>query len=111
MGMYDSVMVNCPKCGQENEFQSKSGECLLYVYTLENCPKDVLLNVNRHSPQKCYNCGFNHEVDIENRKAVIASDDFKIQAKEIIKSLIEEFDNSEVSWELRDKAANLWRFL
>lgn len=29
MGMYDSVMVRCPKCGEEHEFQSKSGECLL----------------------------------------------------------------------------------
>ena len=111
MGMYDSVMVKCPECSKENEFQSKSGECLLHVYTLENCPDDVLGNVNRHSPQKCCYCGFNYEVDKENRKAVIASDDFKTQAKEIIKSLIEEFDNGEVSWELRDKAANLWRFL
>lgn len=109
--MYDSVMVKCPKCGEENEFQSKSGECLLYVYTLENCPNDVLSDVNRHSPQKCFACGFNHEVDKKNRKAVIASYDFKTQAKEIIKSLIEEFDNGEVSLELRDKAANLWRFL
>ena len=58
MGLYDSVMVKCPKCGEEkNEFQSKSGECLLDVYTLENCPNDVMVNVNRHSPCKC-NCGF-----------------------------------------------------
>ena len=79
MGMYDSVMVNCPKCGEEHEFQSKSGECLLDVYTLENCPDDVMVNVNRHSPCKC-NCGFNYEVDIENRKAVMATDDFKTEA-------------------------------
>ena len=109
--MYDSVMVNCPKCGQENEFQSKSGECLLYFYTLENCPDDVLININRHSPKKCIFCGFSYEVDIENRKSVISSVDFKIQSKEIIKSLIEEFDNGEVSLELRDKAADLWSFL
>lgn len=110
MGMYDSVMVKCPKCGKENEFQSKSGECLLDVYTLENCPNDVMVNVNRHSPCKC-NCGFNYEVDIENRKAVISTDDFKKEAKEIIKSLIEEFDSGEVTLELRDRAVNLWRFL
>lgn len=110
MGMYDSVMVKCPKCGKENEFQSKSGECLLNVYTLENCPNDVMVNVNRHSPFKC-NCGFNYEIDIENRKAVISTDDFKKESKEIIKSLIEEFDSGEVTWELRDRAANLWRFL
>ena len=108
--MYDSVMVNCPKCGQGNEFQSKSGECLLEVYTLENCPNEVLANVNRHSPCKC-ECGFKYEVDLSNRKAVISSDDFRKEATEIIKSLIEEFDNGEVSWDLRDRAANLWRFL
>lgn len=108
--MYDSVMVNCPKCGQENEFQSKSGECLLDVYTLENCPKDVLIDVNRHSPCKC-KCGFKYEVDKEQRKAVIATEDFKKEANVIIKSLIEEFDNGEVSWVLRDRAENLFRFL
>ena len=110
MGMYDSVIVRCPKCGKENEFQSKSGECLLDVYTLENCPDDVMVNVNRHSPCEC-NCGFNYEVDIEKRKAVISTDDFKKESKEIIKSLIEEFDSGDVTWELRDRAANLWRFL
>ena len=71
MGMFDSVMVKCPNCGQENEFQSKSGECFLEVYTLENCPDDVMANVNRHSPCEC-DCGTKYEVDIENRKAIIS---------------------------------------
>ena len=34
----------------------------------------------------------------------------KRSQKEIIKSLIEEFDGGEVTWELRDRAVNLWRF-
>jgi hypothetical protein len=67
MGMYDSVMVKCQKCGEEHEFQSKSGECLLDVYTLENCPDDVMANVNRHSPYKC-DCGTLFQVDIATRK-------------------------------------------
>jgi RNase P subunit RPR2 len=70
MGMYDSVMVNCPQCGKEHEFQSKSGDCLLEVYTLENCPDDVMANVNRHSPCKC-DCGALFQVDISTRKAVV----------------------------------------
>ena len=70
--MFDSVMVKCPICGQENEFQSKSGECFLEVYTLENCPDDVMVNVNRHSPIEC-RCGTLYEVDIENRKAIVSS--------------------------------------
>ena len=70
MGMYDSVMVRCPKCGEEHEFQSKSGECLLNVYTLGNCPDDVMANVNRHSPYKC-GCGTTFQVDISTRRAVV----------------------------------------
>lgn len=69
MGVYDSVWVNCPKCGTENEFQTKSGDCLLENYNLENCPDDVLADVNRHSPCKC-ECGTLYEVNIKERKAV-----------------------------------------
>lgn len=57
MGMFDSVMVPCPKCGEESEFQSKSGDCILKVYPLATAPADVLSNVNRHSPATCEKCG------------------------------------------------------
>jgi len=69
MGMFDSVYVKCPKCETENEFQSKSGDCLCSNYTLENCPEDVLFDVNRHSPYRC-ECGILYEVDIEKRKSI-----------------------------------------
>lgn len=64
--MFDSIMVNCPKCGKENEFQSKSGDCGLDVYTLENCPDDVMIDINRHSPYYC-KCGTYFEVDIPSK--------------------------------------------
>ena len=70
--MYDSVIVKCPKCGAKHEFQSKSGECFLDVYTLEDCPDNVMANVNRHSPYDC-DCGVLIEVDIPGRRAVIVS--------------------------------------
>jgi len=72
MGVYDTVLINCPNCGLESEFQSKSGACILEHYTLENCPDDVMTNVNRHSPSLC-ECGTLFEVDIHNRKAVIVN--------------------------------------
>lgn len=72
MGMYDSVIVKCPNCDNEHEFQSKSGNCLLNVYTLENCPDDVMANVNRHSPYKC-DCGTVFHVDVSTRTVVINS--------------------------------------
>jgi hypothetical protein len=71
MGMFDTVLVKCPKCGEENAFQSKSGECVMEYYALENCPDNVLFNVNRHSPYQC-DCGTLYEVDIPARKAIIS---------------------------------------
>lgn len=70
MGLYDSVWVKCPKCNEKNEFQSKSGFCFLGNYGLENCPDDVLIDINRHSPIKC-DCGCLYEVDIENKTPTI----------------------------------------
>jgi peptide subunit release factor 1 (eRF1) len=69
MGMFDSVWVKCPKCGEENEFQSKGGECNLSNYNLDDCPNDVMDNINRHSPIEC-ECGCKYGVDIKNRKAI-----------------------------------------
>jgi hypothetical protein len=70
MGMFDTVWVKCPKCGEDNSFQSKSGNCSLENYDLDNCPDDVLENVNRHSPQEC-DCGAMLEVDVKNRKIIV----------------------------------------
>ena len=56
MGMYDTVLAACPKCGTRNEFQTKSGPCRLGVFNLEVAPVDVLLGVNRHAPQTCGQC-------------------------------------------------------
>jgi hypothetical protein len=57
MGVYDSIMVPCLKCGTRVEFQSKSGPCELEVFKLEEAPLDVLADVNRHAPLDCLKCG------------------------------------------------------
>jgi len=62
MGCYDSILLKCPKCNEPYWAQSKSGECLLREYTLEECPKDVLYDVNRHAPFECYKCGTKFKV-------------------------------------------------
>ena len=72
MGMFNTVLVNCPKCGKTHEFQSKSGNCTLEEYNLKECPTDVIIDVNRYSPYKCA-CGAVFEVDIENRKAIFTN--------------------------------------
>lgn len=68
MGLYDTVIVPCPECGKKEEFQSKSGQCYLQVVKLEECPVDILADVNRHSPYNC-DCGTVFEVDLSTRKS------------------------------------------
>ena len=68
MGMFDTVLVPCPKCGTESEFQSKGGECMLRTYKLDDCPSDVLSDVNRHSPNICEQCETKFEVELRNFK-------------------------------------------
>jgi len=64
MGCFDTVMVPCPKCGEESDFQSKGGSCSLRVFALTQCPDDVLSDVNRHSPNMCRKCGTVFEVGL-----------------------------------------------
>lgn len=69
MGLYDTVKVPCPSCGEKKDFQSKSGDGFLEVVDLENCPYDILVGVNRHSPHTC-KCGEIFKVDLNTRKSV-----------------------------------------
>ena len=68
MGMYDTVMVPCPTCGEPAEFQSKSGDCKLDTYTLEDAPDDVLDDVNRHGPNSCGKCSTLFGVEISGQR-------------------------------------------
>ena len=71
MGMFDTIEVPCPKCGELWPFQTKSGECVLGDYTLENAPLDARTDVNRHAPVRCLKCGAVFEVDTEKWVPVI----------------------------------------
>jgi len=68
MGIFDSVMVPCPKCGTRAEFQSKGSEdSYLRTFELHEAPDDVLSDVNRHAPARCENCGTMFEVKYTGR--------------------------------------------
>lgn len=62
MGMFDTVMVPCPECGQTVEAQTKSGDCILAIYdfpelgAVKPAPDDVMHDVNRHAPYTCPDC-------------------------------------------------------
>ena len=45
MGMFDSVFIPCPKCEKSMEIQSKAGNCSLSVYSLENAPLKILMDI------------------------------------------------------------------
>ena len=64
MGVYDTVYVPCPNCGEPYEAQSKSGDCTLAIYTLDDAPPDVLAGVNRHAPFVCDECGEVFKVEL-----------------------------------------------
>jgi hypothetical protein len=70
MGMYDIIMVPCPNCGKREEFQTKSGDCMLNIWSIEKAPEDALEDVNRHSPYEC-DCGTIFEADTEHRVGVL----------------------------------------
>ena len=72
MGCYATVLVPCPKCGTEADFQSKGGECLLAVFKLADAHEDVLSDVNRHAPHTCDKCGTKFSAGIV-KKAVRGS--------------------------------------
>jgi len=68
MGMFDTVMVACPQCGEQSEFQSKGGDCTLETYTLDDAPDDVLLDVNRHAPTRCSKCDTLYGVEVSGTR-------------------------------------------
>jgi len=60
MGLYDTILFNCPNCGAEYGAQSKSGECILGSYERHAVPVEVCYDANRHSPFEC-DCGKSYE--------------------------------------------------
>lgn len=67
MGMFDTVMIPCPKCGELYDAQTKSGDCLLRYYDWPSegatnpAPYDVMNDINRHAPYTCQ-CGTKFQV-------------------------------------------------
>jgi DNA-directed RNA polymerase subunit RPC12/RpoP len=64
MGMYDTIMAACPRCGTKNGFQSKGGDCDLSTYELDEAPADVLSDANRH-PMLCSECGTRYRIVVK----------------------------------------------
>jgi len=73
MGIYDTVVIPCPECGELYYAQSKgSYECSLRHFDLWNAPSDVMSDVNRHAPFEC-ECGtiFDVEMSITSKVRIL----------------------------------------
>lgn len=56
MGMFDSVIVRCPHCAGDVEFQSKAGECKLRKYTPFSVPPEIARALDGEV-RPCKQCG------------------------------------------------------
>jgi len=56
MSCFDSVIVNCPNCKTEIEFQTKTSECSLRRFHSDSVPVDVAIGVSGET-EKCMGCG------------------------------------------------------
>ena len=69
MGLFDSVYVPCPSCGEKHEFQSKAGDSYLNRYTLDDAPDVVLADIG--GAQATCKCGLTFAIRTEVRWEVI----------------------------------------
>jgi len=57
MGMFDSLIIKCPRCRADVEFQTKAGDCTLERYrATDNIPADVAASLLNDSTY-CRECG------------------------------------------------------
>jgi len=70
--MFDSVMVQCPKCATENEIQSKGGDCTMTTYHKHNAPPMVLLDAiadKDYGVVSCKQCATKYCLELVRVKA------------------------------------------
>ena len=69
MGCFDSLYINCPKCGKKMEWQSKSGPCALFSYKKSNLPMDVAIDLDNQI-LNCEFCNSNWQFKLFGSKRV-----------------------------------------
>lgn len=60
MGMFDTVVTNCPKCGERNEIQTKAGDCCLDVYEIDSVPVEIARSLDGQE-RWCDKCGHKYK--------------------------------------------------
>jgi len=72
MGMYNTIIVNCPNCGKEIKFQTKSGSRLDSEYSIKNVPKIEVKGI-MGDRRTCPQCGKTVEIFDPTKEKVDAS--------------------------------------
>ena len=75
MGMYDEICFVCPKCKEAITFQSKAGDRTHSMYSIDNAPLSILMDLNEEGNKENLYCDHCHA----QLEAPIT---FKIQIKE-----------------------------
>jgi len=76
MGLYDSVMANCPRCGAEFEFQSRAGESM-EKFKLNSVPLATALDLARDLDQNKWRCNCGYILKLAIRVEMVVKDDRK----------------------------------
>lgn len=64
MGLFDTVLVDCPKCQHRNDIQTKAGICDLRTYRLAKAPPDIAGSLANESIG-CKRCGATIRFDVQ----------------------------------------------
>jgi len=78
MGMYDEVILSCPKCNKLNEFQSKWGACKLERYSLNNAPLPIIADIHYDGQQGallCDHCGIQLKLDVQIKTKLVSAEE------------------------------------
>ena len=67
MSMFNTIIINCPNCDNEVEFQTKSGSRLTLQYHIKSVPKEEIKGILGDS-KKCNKCG--REIKIKDANKV-----------------------------------------
>lgn len=59
--MFDSLILKCPVCKKDLEFQSKSGPCMLTIYKKTDLPIEVAVGL-KYDVIECQFCRTNFEL-------------------------------------------------
>lgn len=78
MGMYDEVILACPKCSELTPFQSKRGAYTLERFHLNTAPLPLIADLHDEGKRGdliCIHCGIKMKLNVQIKTKLVAADD------------------------------------